>query len=80
VLSVRHSASERTLSGCGPVTYDGVMKQSKSLYYGPCFPAEVISSAVRWYFRFGLSLRDVEELLLDRGVIVTYAPKEVPWG
>jgi transposase-like protein len=29
---------------------------------------------VRWYFRFQLSLRDIEELLFERGVIVTYAP------
>jgi hypothetical protein len=28
--------------------------------------------------RFQLSLRDVEELLFECGVIVTYAPKEVP--
>lgn len=32
----------------------------------------VISCARRWYFRFNLSLRDVEELLLERGVVVTY--------
>ena len=34
------------------------------------FPAVVISQAVRWYFRFQLSLRDIEELLLERGVVV----------
>jgi putative transposase len=34
---------------------------------------------VRWYFRFQLSLRGIEELLFERGVIVSYAPKEVPW-
>jgi putative transposase len=27
---------------------------------------------LRWYFRFQLSLRDIEELLFERGVIVTY--------
>jgi len=27
------------------------------------FPAEVILSAVRWYLRYGLSYRDLEELL-----------------
>jgi transposase-like protein len=32
----------------------------------------VISCAVRWYFRFQLSLRDIEELLFERGVIVSY--------
>jgi putative transposase len=36
------------------------------------FPIEIISHAVWLYFRFCLSFRDVEELLLERGVIVTY--------
>src|ERR1700675_4356207 len=48
------------------------MKNTKSLYHGHRFPSVVISCAVRWYFRFSLSLRDIEELLLERGVVVTY--------
>jgi len=36
------------------------------------FPPEVIVHAVWLYFRFALSYRDVEELLAERGVIVTY--------
>ena len=48
------------------------MKKTKSLYHGHRFPATVISHAVRWYFRFHLSLRDIEELLFERGVIVSY--------
>jgi putative transposase len=47
---------------------DAVTK-TKSLYYGHRFPATVISHAVRWYFRFQLSLRDIEELLFERGVV-----------
>ena len=35
------------------------------------FPVEIISHAVWLYFRFCLSFRDVEELLLERGVVVT---------
>ena len=49
-----------------------MMKKTTSLYQGHRFPAVVISCAVRWYFRFSLSLRDIEELLLERGVVVTY--------
>ena len=33
---------------------------------------EIINHAVWLYFRFCLSFRDVEELLLERGVVVTY--------
>jgi putative transposase len=43
------------------------MKNEKSLYHGHRFPAAVISCAVRLYFRFQLSLRDIEELLFERG-------------
>jgi transposase, IS6 family len=32
------------------------------------FPPEVIVLAVRWYLRFALSYRDVEELLAERGI------------
>ncbi|MFC6972413.1 IS6 family transposase, partial [Paraburkholderia dipogonis] len=48
------------------------MKKMKSLYHGHRFPASIISHAVRWYFRFQLSLRDIEELLFERGVIVSH--------
>src|ERR671919_499227 len=36
------------------------------------FPGEIISHAVWLYFRFCLSFRDVEELLSERGITVTY--------
>ncbi|MGF6666208.1 transposase-like protein [Paraburkholderia atlantica] len=48
------------------------MKKRKSLYHGHRFPAAIISLAVRWYFRFQLSLRDIEELPFERGVVVSY--------
>jgi len=32
------------------------------------FPPEVITLAVRWYLRYNLSYRDVEELLAERGI------------
>ena len=41
-------------------------------YAGYRFPAEIIAHAVWLYFRFTLSYRDVEELLAERGVLVTY--------
>jgi putative transposase len=36
------------------------------------FPPEIIAHAVWLYFRFPLSLRLVEEMLLERGVVVSY--------
>ena len=41
-------------------------------YRGYRFPPEVISHAVWLYYRFCLSFRDVEDLLAERGVIVSY--------
>jgi putative transposase len=41
-------------------------------YKGFRFPSEIISHAVWLYFRYSLSFRDVEELLAQRGVVVTY--------
>src|SRR5439155_18831575 len=41
-----------------------------SAFAGFRFPPEVITLAVRWYLRFGLSYRDVEELLAERGIEV----------
>jgi putative transposase len=36
------------------------------------FPSEIITHAVWLYFRFPLSLRLVEEMLLERGIVVSY--------
>jgi transposase-like protein len=44
----------------------------RSAFAGFCFPPDVIVLAVRWYLRFGLSYRDVEELLAERGVEVDH--------
>jgi putative transposase len=43
-----------------------------SLYKGFRFPADIMSYAVWLYFRFSLSYCDVEDLLAERGVVVTY--------
>ena len=36
------------------------------------FPPDIISYTVWLYFRFNLSHRDIEELLSQRGIIVSY--------
>jgi putative transposase len=43
-----------------------------SPYKGFRYPPANISHAVWLYFRFSLSYRDVEELLAERGIIVSY--------
>ncbi|MEU1107084.1 IS6 family transposase, partial [Streptomyces tibetensis] len=39
---------------------------------GHRYPVEVISYCVWLYFRFPLSFREVDELLFERGIIVSY--------
>ena len=46
--------------------------RATSVFAGFRFPREVISVAVRWYLRYGLSYRDVEELLAERGIAVDH--------
>ena len=48
------------------------MKDTEQLYPGYRFPPEIISHAVWLYHRFCLSLRDVEDLLAERGITVSY--------
>jgi transposase-like protein len=45
---------------------------ARSAFAGFRFPPDVIVLAVRWYLRYGLSYRDLEELLVERGVEVDH--------
>ncbi len=45
---------------------------NKISYSGYRFPPEIIQRAIWLYLRFTLSLRDVEDLLAERGVAVSY--------
>jgi transposase-like protein len=44
----------------------------RSAFAGFRFPPGVIIVAVPCYLRFGLSYRDVEELLAERGIVVDH--------
>ena len=48
------------------------MNKRNLLYHGYRFPSEIISHAVWLYHRFCLSFRDVEDLLAERGIVVSY--------
>ncbi|MGY3333776.1 hypothetical protein ACVILI_006857 [Mesorhizobium sp. USDA 4775] len=47
------------------------MTVSAPTYKNHRYPIEIVARAVWLYFRFNLSLRDVEEMLLDRGIFPT---------
>ena len=48
------------------------MNKSKNLYKRHRFPSEVIQYAVWLYHRFNMSHRDIEDLLAERGIEVSY--------
>ena len=48
------------------------MNNRNQLYHGYRFPSEIISHAIWLYHRFCLSFRDIEDLLAERGIVVSY--------
>ena len=48
------------------------MESTESSYHGHRYPRTIISHAVWLYYRFSISFRDVEDLLAERGVTVSY--------
>jgi IS6 family transposase len=62
-------------SRAGSGETSGVIRSRSELSSPPAgyrFPRQVIAVAVRWYLRYGLSYRDVEELLAERGIVVDH--------
>jgi len=49
-----------------------IVTAASSLYKGHRYPDEIIAHCVWLYHRFPLSFREVEELMLQRGVVVSY--------
>ncbi len=49
------------------------MSRSTTLYKRHRFPTEIIPYEVWLYHRFNLSYRDIEDLLAERGIVVSYA-------
>src|SRR3984893_3972264 len=47
-------------------------EHKKLSYGGYRFPPEIIQQAIWLYIRFTLSFRDVEDLLAERGILVSY--------
>jgi len=50
----------------------GGVRTATASYKGHRYPVKIIDRCVWLYFRFSLSFREVEELTLARGVVVSY--------
>src|SRR6202451_1199537 len=57
---------------CGPAGGPVAERMKKISYSGYRFPPEIIHQAIWLYLRFTLSFCDVEDLLAERGIAVSY--------
>src|SRR4030088_2460502 len=62
------------LRACGPAGGSVAKGMKKISYRGYRFPPEIIQQAIWLYLRFTLSLRDIEDLLAERGIMVPTRP------
>src|SRR6202040_2544322 len=60
------------LGACGPAGGPVAKGMKKISYRGYRFPSEIIQQAIWLYLRFTLSLPDVEDLLAEHGIMVSY--------
>ena len=61
-----------TIWACGLACGSLAKGMTKISYKGYRFPPEIIQQAIWLYLRFTLSFRDVEDLLAERGIMVSY--------
>ena len=50
----------------------GELKGMKELFVGRHFDREIIVLCVRWYLRYKLSLRDLVEMMAERGLDIAH--------
>jgi hypothetical protein len=65
-------ALSRRPGSCGSSGGPVANRMKRISYGGYRFPPEIIQQAIWLYLRFTLSLRDVEDLLAERGITVSY--------
>jgi transposase-like protein len=68
----RFEKSAHQNTACGVACGSLAKGMTKISYKGYRFPPEIIQQAIWLYLRFTLSFRDVEDLLAERGIIVSY--------
>jgi transposase-like protein len=67
-----HPGIVTALRACGPSGGSVAKGMKKISYRGYRFTPEIIQQAIWLYVRFTLSFRDVEDLLAERGIMVSY--------
>ena len=75
---MKSSKLREVLSELSGLRHTTAMKSPESIYRGRHFSPSIIGYAVWTYHRFHLSLRDVEDLLAERGSSVSYETIRLP--
>ena len=71
-LSTGNGAGELVDRALDPMQSMGTVKAVAGLFEGRHFDREVIILCVRWYLRFKLSLRDLVEVMAERGLSMAH--------
>src|ERR1700730_6447379 len=67
-----HNGLVTPIRACGPAGGQVARGMKRISHKGYRFPLEIIQQAIWLYVRFTLSFRDVEDLLAERGIMVSY--------
>ena len=67
-----HDGIVTAIRACGLAGGQVAKGMKKISYKGYRFPPEIIQQAIWLYVRFTLSFRDVEDLLAERGIMISY--------
>src|SRR5512133_957969 len=75
--SARHANTIERVVSQGLLTPSGTVKRMREsrpqLFRGRHFRDEIIVLCVRWYFRYPLSYRDLEEMMAERGLTIDHS-------
>jgi hypothetical protein len=72
IFDIARAGIVTAIRTCGLACESLAKGMTKISYKGYRFPPEVIQQAIWFYLRFTLNLRDVEDLLAERGITISY--------
>ncbi|HID7510871.1 TPA: IS6 family transposase, partial [Enterobacter hormaechei] len=49
------------------------MSMIRSAFFLLHYPVDIIAQCVRWYLAYSLRLRNIEEMMAERGIIVDHS-------
>ena len=72
-ITTTETGSVETSSGIGLLGVNRMSESRSALFRGRLFRDEAIVLWLRWYLRYPLSYRDLEEMMIERGLTVDHS-------